>query len=164
MLAYSYLKMCSSHFMSVCRIWARRTEAVCGLLKGKCLGMGAADWTITFLSLLNWVSRFRQEMILIRYAKLAVGLHLCRNHFAYSFGLRKIFSRHFGLHDPSFFFCPHITVLIVRPFQYRLIHMDFFNESKNQIYLYLIVLILYYAEKTAAFILTQWLLGTKFNI
>lgn len=122
-------------------------------LRGKCLGMGAADWTITFLSLLNWVSRFRQGMILIRYAKLAVGLHLCRNHFAYSFGLREIFSRHFGLHDPSFFFCPHITVLIVRPFQYRLIHMDFFNESKNQIYLYLIVLILYYAEKTAAFIL-----------
>ena len=122
-------------------------------LRGKCLGMGAADWTITFLSLLNWVSRFRQGMILIRYAKLAVGLHLCRNHFAYSFGLREMFSRHFGLHDPSFFFCPHITVLIVRPFQYRLIYMDFFNESKNQIYLYLIVLILYYAEKTAAFIL-----------
>ena len=58
---------------------------------------------------------------------------------------------------PHFFFCPHITVLIVRPFQYRLIYMDFFNESKNQIYLYLIVLILYYAEKTAAFILmTLW--------
>lgn len=74
-----------------------------------------------------------QEMILIRYAKLTVGLHLCRNHFAYSFGLLEISSRHFGLHDPSFFFCPHITVLIVRPFQYRLIHMDFFNESKNQI-------------------------------
>ena len=69
--------------------------------------MGAADWTVTFLSLLNWVSRFRQGIILIRYAKLAVGLHLCRNHFAYSFGLREFFSRHFGLHDPSFFLCPH---------------------------------------------------------
>ena len=33
MLAYSYLKMSSSHFMSGCRIRARRTEVVCGLSK-----------------------------------------------------------------------------------------------------------------------------------
>ena len=104
MLAYSYLKMSSSHFMSGCRIWGLRLSV--DFLKGKCLGLGAADCIITFLSLLNWVSRFRQGMILIRYAKLAVGLHLCRNHFAYSFGLREIFSRHFGLHDPSFFSVP----------------------------------------------------------
>ena len=58
MLAYSYLKMSSSHFMSVCRIWARRTEAVCGLSKRQ----------------MSWYGRGRLDYHLLKFIELSFSV------------------------------------------------------------------------------------------